>query len=175
MPIDLKIEAPTRKLLGHAIRGELDGVYKVIGDIGPDGYQAVGPLLIMASGYIAVATARRWPNTADIKALARHAATAPGAQVTEDEIREYLTRVVIGDEFTMDVFEGNEQAPLIPLFATAALLLAFHGLYEDQWAYLDAIWNSLDAAEAVEAPVAPAVMYLFVKSNRKQATTDGQR
>lgn len=164
MPVDPKTEAPTRKLLGHAIRGELDDLYQLIADIGPEAYESVGALAILASGYMAVDTARRWPNSADIDALARNAADSPGAQVTEDEIREYLARVVLGNEQVLAVFEGNEKAPLIPLFAAAVMLLSFHGLYEDQWAYLDAIWNSLDAAEAAPAAVAPATVYLYGKA-----------
>jgi hypothetical protein len=75
--IDSKIEAPTRKLLGPAIRGELDDLYKLIADIGPPTYEDVSALTVKAAGYISVRAAGRWPNGADIKALAKHAATAP--------------------------------------------------------------------------------------------------
>lgn len=167
MAIDPKIEAPTRKLLGHALSGELDDLYELIASIGPQDYEKVVALTATAAGYMAVDTARRWPSSADVKALARHAADTPGAQVSEAEISEYLARVVIGNESPLVVFEGNEKAPLIPLFATAVMLVTFSGSYRDQWEYLDAIWNSLDAAEAVQASVAPAVTYLYVKSNQK--------
>jgi hypothetical protein len=167
MPIDPKIEAPTRKLLGHAIRGELDDLYALIVRIGPQAYEGVVALAIQASGYIAIQVSERWPLVADVRALAKRAARSPISQVTEDEIAACLWRVVLGSESPLEVFPGDERAALIPLFTAAVLLISYSALHKDQWAYLDSIWNSLDAAEAVEVAVAPAVMYLYARKHRR--------
>lgn len=163
MAVDPKIEAATRKLLGHAIRGEMDHFYELIADIGPEVYEGVGELVILAAGYIATDISGRWPSRADIAALAEHGATPRHSQVTETEIREHLTRVVFGGEPVLEVFAGDERAPLVPVFVAADLLLSFSGNYGDQWEYLDAIWNALDAAENVDGTVVPAVIYLAGK------------
>lgn len=161
MPIDPKIEAPLRKMLGHAIRGELNDLYALTLSLGEQMVEAAVVLAIKASGYIAVDASARWPRDVDVRELAKHAADTPDTQVTEDEIREYLSRVVLGNEAVLTVFAGNEKAGLIPLFVTGNLLLSFHGRYKNQWKYLDAIWNALAAAEAADASVAPAMVYLY--------------
>lgn len=163
MPIDPKIEAPLRKMLGHAIRGEEDDLYSLILSAGDQVFEAATVLMIKAAGYIAVRTSKRWPNDADIRALAEYAASSPGSQVTEEEIAAYLSRVVLADESPLKVFPGDKKAGMIPLFATANLLMSFHGQYENQWKYLDDIWNALDAAETLNDSVPPAVVFLYGK------------
>jgi hypothetical protein len=163
MLIDPKIEASTRKLLGHAIRGELDDLDALIVSIGPQVYTAVVALAVLASGYIAIQVSERWPREVDIRALAKHASTSPNSQVTEGEIAACLSRVVLDSESPLEVFPGDEKAALIPLFTAANLLISYCAQHKDHWAYLDSIWNSIEAAEAVEVPVAPAVMYLYSK------------
>jgi hypothetical protein len=158
--VDPEIEAPLRKMLAHVMRGETDDALELAEEIGPQRYESAVALAIAASGYIAVSTSRRWPQEADVQALARNSVKAPHSQVTEAEIHDYLARVVLASENPLTVFEGS-RAALIPLFATANLLLRFSGEYEDQWKYLDAIWNSLDAAEATSTDVAPGVVYLY--------------
>lgn len=160
MSIDPKVEAPLRKMLGHALRGELDDLYALIDGIGPQMYEAAVGLCVMASGYIAVDTSKRWPNEADVRALAKHAATTKGSQVSEDEIVAYLSRVVLAGESPLSVF-GSDRAALIPLFATADLLVSFSGRFADQWAYLDSIWNAVDVADQVEDDVLPATVFRF--------------
>lgn len=159
--VDPKAEAPLRKMLGHAMRGELDDLGTLIEDIGPQMYESAAALAITASGYIAVRTSKRWPTEADVKALAEHAATTTGAQVTRDEISAYLSRVVLGSESPLAVFDDATRAAVIPVFATAYLLLSFSGQYDDQWKYLDAIWNAIDAADQATPDVLPAMVFRF--------------
>lgn len=168
MPIDPKVEAPLREMLGHAIRVEMDDLYALVAGVGAEAYEATVNLAILAAGYIAVDTPGRWPTGADVKALAKHAAgTRIGKHLTEDEIASFLSRVVLGSESPLTVFEGDEKAALIPVLATASLLAGF-GPAGQSWAdYLDTIWNSLDAAESVKAPVVSAVIYLAEKQRKK--------
>lgn len=160
--VDDRAEAVLRKMLEHILRGELDDFYGAIEAAGEQVAETAATLAILASGYIAVDVPSRWPTGADVRALAKNAADTPGTQVTEDEIREYLTRVVLGGESPLTVFEAEgNRAALIPLFATADLLVSFSGQHETHWKYLDAIWNALDATETLDATLAPAVTFLF--------------
>lgn len=160
--IDPKVEAPLRKMLGHIMRGEEDDLDAQIDKIGPQMYESAVALAIAASGYIAIDASERWPREVDIRELAKRAATTRGSQVTESEISEYLSRVVLGSENPLDVFEGN-RAAIIPLFATADLLLTFHARYANQWKYLDAIWNAIEVADQLEPVVLPAAMFRFAR------------
>lgn len=159
--VDPKIEAPLRKMLGHVMRGELDELGKLIEAVGPQMYEAALPLCVLASGYISVDISKRWPGEADVKALARHAAAVPSSQVTETEIIDYLSRIVLAGESPLTVFPDAQKAAMAPLFATADLLVAFSGNYADQWSYLDAIWNAIDAASQVKPDIVPAVVFQF--------------
>jgi hypothetical protein len=167
MPIDPKIEAPLRKMLGHAMRGELDDLYALILAAGEQVSEAATVLAIKASGYISVQVSERWPLEPDIKALSRHAADTPNTQVTADEIAAYLSRVVLGNESPLTVFPGDKKAGIIPLFSTANLLVSYCAQHRDQWDYLDSIWNALDAAETIDKSLPPAVVYLYGKSHQK--------
>lgn len=159
--VDPKAEAPLRELLAHSIRGELDDFAALIEGIGPQMYEAAAGLAIMASGYIAVDISERWPTEADIKALAKHAADTPGTQVTQDEIAAHLSRVVLAGESPLSVFDDQQKAAVIPVFVLGNMLLSFHGRYENQWAYLDEIWNAVDAADQAAPAVLPAMVFRF--------------
>jgi hypothetical protein len=165
MPIDPKIEAPLRKMLGHAMRGELDDLYALILAAGDQVSEAAVVLAIKASGYISVHVSERWPRDVDVRELAKRAVkTTAGREVTEDEISTYLSRVVLGNESVLEAFPGDKKAGIIPLFTTAALLASFGPKGLTQWEYLDSIWNALDTAEAADDSVAPAMVYLYGKA-----------
>lgn len=160
--VDPKVEAPLRKMLGYIMRGESDKLDALIEEIGPRMYESAVALAIAASGYIAVRVSKRWPNEVDVKALARHAVDVRDTHVTESEIRDYLSRVVLGSDNPLDVFEGN-RAAIVPLFATANLVLSFCGQYENQWKFLDAIWNAIEEADRLEDAVLPAATFRFAR------------
>lgn len=159
MSVNPTVEAPTRKMLGQVLRGELDEFGSLVESIGSQMYESAVALCIQASGYIAVSAANGWPTDADITTMARHAATTKRSQVTEQEISDYISRVVLKNESPLTVFDGSSKAAVIPVFSTAVLLVSFHGRYDDQWQYLDAIWNAINAAENVDDAVVPAVIY----------------
>lgn len=158
--VDPKVEAPLRKMLGHVMRGELDEFCALIEAIGPQMYEAAVGLAIMASGYIAVQVSERWPNAADVQALAKHAATSPNSQVTADEISAYLSRVVLAGE-PLSVFDDQKKMAVTPVFALADLLVSYCAQHEDQWAYLDEIWAGVEAADQAPPAVLPAMVFRF--------------
>jgi hypothetical protein len=120
-----RTERPLRKMLGHAIRRELDDLDTLI-QASEDRIPRAVELCALALAYIAIDVCERWPFDVDLRELARHAAQSmTRLQVTEDEIYTYLSRVVFGFERLADVFTDQERVGKVPLFTTANLLLSF--------------------------------------------------
>lgn len=161
--VDPKVEAPLREMLEYALRGEDEKLGDLIRKIGPEMYEQAAALAIVASGYIAVRVSTRWPQEVDIKALAKHAATTKGARYTQDEIAAYLSRVVLRSESPLALFEDQEKAAVLPIFATAYLLLSFSAQYDTQWKFLDAIWNSIEVSDQLPDDVLPGAVFRFLR------------
>jgi hypothetical protein len=158
MGIDPKIEQPTRKMLGHAIRHELDELAALVRAEGSETLISSLPLCLFASAYIAIDVSDRWPTDADLREIAKHASeSATELDITEQEIYEYLSRVALGPQKLDDVF-SIEGLATIPLFATANLLLTFSPGEKHWWEYLDQIWEAAETAERTSLTVLPALM-----------------
>jgi hypothetical protein len=158
MGIDPKVEQSTRKMLGHAIRHELDDLAAVVRAMGSEALVRSLPLCLFASAYIALDVSDRWPTDDDLREIAKHASeSATELDITEQEIYEYLSRVALGPEKLDDVF-SDEGLATIPLFATANLLLTFSPGEKHWWEYLDQIWDAAEAAERTSLTVLPALM-----------------
>ena len=167
MGIDPKVEQSTRKMLGHAIRHELDDLASVVRAMGSEALVSSLPLCQFASAYIAVDVSDRWPTDADLREIAKHASeSATELDITEQEIYEYLSRVALGAEKLDDVF-SDEGLATIPLFATANLLLTFSPGEKHWWEYLDQIWDAAEAAERTSLTVLPALMIRARKETAK--------
>ena len=158
MGIDQKAEQQTRKLLGHAIRHELDDLAALVRDEGSEALIGSIPLCLLASAYIAIDVSDRWPTDADLREIAKNAAeSVTRLDITQQEIYEYLSRVALGSEKLDDVF-SIEGLALVPLYATANLLLTFCPEEKEWWEYLDQIWDAADTAERTSLTVLPALM-----------------
>jgi hypothetical protein len=97
MGIDPKIEQPARKLLGHAIRHELDDLAASVQSQGPDALSGGISVCLLASAYIAIDVSERSPTDADLKEIAKSAAeSVTRLDITEQEIYAYLSRVALG-------------------------------------------------------------------------------
>jgi len=159
-----KTEETFRELLDRALHNRLDDVASLIATVGPQAYETAAALAIQVTGHVVIDTAERWPTEADLREIARLSATAiTGLLVTEDMIGDCLSRVVFGSESVMDVFAGNQDAPVIPLFTLANVILSFtpKGLH---WSdYLDRIETGIEAAGSVPDDVLPSMVYRFVR------------
>ena len=167
MAIDPEIEQPTRQMLGHAIRHEIEDLAALIHAAGDTTFSAVIDLCVLAAGYIAIdASGMRWPTEEMMNRIAQHAAqAATRLDVSEEEIFALLSRVALGSEKPDDIFTDERVGP-VPLYATANLLLTFCPRELDWWDYLDQIWNAYNAAEMIDKSVLPALMFRV----RKEAT-----
>src|ERR1700761_6436150 len=153
MAIDPRIEQPTRKMLGHAIRHELDELAALIQSAGSDVVGGSLSLCLFASAYIAVDVSGRWRDEADLREIAASAAqSATELEITQEAIYEYLSRVALGPDKIDDVFPAQEIVT-VPLFATADLLLTFCPHEKDWWEYLDQIWDAADTADRTSVTV----------------------
>jgi len=113
MGIDPKIEQPTRKLLGHAIRRELDDLAAQARAEGTEALMGAIPLCLLASAYIAIDVSDRWPTDADLRKIAANASkSATELDISEQEIYEYLSRVALGPEKLDDVFSVEALATI---------------------------------------------------------------
>lgn len=72
MPIIVpRTEEPAREMLGHAVRGETQGLSALIESLGDERYRQVLGLCLIAAAYIAADVARRWSADLDIREVAR--------------------------------------------------------------------------------------------------------
>jgi hypothetical protein len=170
MGIDRKVEQATRTMLGHAIRHELDDLAALIKTAGNETFVSSIPLCVFASAYIAIDVCERWPTEVDLREIAKHAAqSVTRLDVTEQEIYEYLSRVALGSEKLDNVF-SVEGIAMVPLYATANLLLTFGPQDKDWWEYLDQIWDAADTADRTSLTVLPALMIRARKANAGAAS-----
>lgn len=159
MGIDTKIEQATRQMLGHAMRHELEELASLIHGVGDETYRAVTGLCAFASAYIAIdVSGMQWPSDVMLRRIAFHAAeprTRP--TISQDEIFEFLCGAAFGNEKLDDLFTA-EGISLIPLYATAGMLLAFCPGDREWTDYLDQIREAAEAADRVSLAVLPALM-----------------
>jgi len=149
-------------MLGHAIRDEMDDLFRVITDAGEKVYEAAATLCIQASAYITIDVSKRLPTEADYREVARIGSEAKTElPVTEDEMYAYayLSQVIFGFESPLTVFEDSQKAAMIPLFTTANLLLSFFPKGQHWTDYLDTIWNSIEDSEQASLAILPALLY----------------
>jgi hypothetical protein len=171
MGIDRKVEQTARAMLGHAIRHELDDLAALMRGAGNETLLRILPLCMLASAYIALDVADRWPTDADLREIAKHAAqSVTRLDISEQEIYEYLSRVALGSEKLDDVFSAEGIVP-IPLYATANLLLKFRPQDKEWWEYLDQIWDAAETAERTSLTVLPALMIRARKQSTSQNDT----
>lgn len=161
MAIDDRVEDPLRRMLGHAIRRELDELVALVASVPKEVYDAGLELCQIVCGYIVLDVCQRWPlEDDDVLEVARSAAeSAGGLPMTETEINAYLSRVVFGFEARGTVFPAFEQAIKVPLFVTASLLSQFSPGQLQWWEYLNSVWNGIEIADQTEPIALPALQY----------------
>jgi hypothetical protein len=158
MRIDPKVEAATRKMLGHAVRHELDELAAMILDVGNEVFFGSIPLCLLASSYIAIDVNGRWPADADLREIAKTVWDSEDRlDISKQRIYEYLSRVAFGPEKVEDVF-SSEGIVTIPVYATANLLTTFCPSEKHWWEYLDQIWDAVESADRTPVWVLPALM-----------------
>lgn len=172
MPIDPKIEQPTRTMLGHAMRHELEDLAAVVAAAGNETVLGAIALCVLASGYISIdVSGMRWPTEPVLHKIAHNASdAATELDLEESEIYEYLSRVVLGQEKLDDVF-AMPKAGMLPILITANLLATFRPSEKHWWEYLDQIWDAAETADRTSLSVFPALMLRAHKESTQRGTT----
>lgn len=159
MPIiDPRVEEPTRDMLGHAIRGEVQDLAALIQSVGNERYrQAIG-LCLTAAAYVAVDVSGRWPSDADIHEIAR-LMSERGTEIKVDQaaVYDYLSGAALGFQPLPEVLGDDMAAATLPVLITGSMLFTFRPEDQKWWDYLDQIWSAYEAAEGLDASVLPAL------------------
>jgi hypothetical protein len=167
MPIDPKIEEPTRDLLGHVIRGEFKENADVIESIGPQRLLQCISLCLRVSGYIVIDICRQArPTYGDLHRIAEIMSGVDlDFDLAESDVYDYLARGVLAFEPLIEVFPDKEKAGTIPFLVTAALLVSYRTDGKHWWEYLNAIETALETAASLPEDVVPALL-LLTRRNR---------
>jgi hypothetical protein len=171
MGIDRKVEQATRTMLGQAMRHELDALADTIQSVGNETFLSTIPLCLLAAAYVAIdVSGMRWPSDVVLRKIADNASkSATGLDISDEEIFQYLSRVALGPEKLDDVF-SVEGIAMVPLYATANLLLTFCPRDKEWWEYLDQIWDAAETAERTSLTVLPALM---LRAHKQSTSPDG--
>jgi len=160
MRIDPTAEQATRKLLGHAMRSELDDAAQLARSLGDTRFQESLRLCVAMAGYITIdACGMEWPTETSLRKIAGFVAEA-GTQVSLDAgvVYDFLHRVALRFEPLRDVFASEQDAAMMPLLIASRLLVVYCPPGKDQWNYLDEIEDALEVASSLKSHVYPAVI-----------------
>jgi hypothetical protein len=168
--IDPNIEKPTRDLLAHAMRGELEEMGHLIYAIGDQRYLECITLCITIAGYLGIDIPQRWPTDADLREIARHTTdTTDEFKLDESAVFAFLSRVVFGADKLDEVFPDIAVSTTLPVLATAEILLSFCPREKEWWEYLETIEGSIEQAATLHPTVLPALMFRVRSEAARQA------
>lgn len=162
MPIDDRLSDQFRVMLQFAIQNRLEDFIDGIQKTGAQRYESILALAIQVTGHVVVETAGRYPNDADLERIAELSAKArTNLPITEDEIHDYLSKVVFGQERVLSISEDTGKASVLPMLSLANIMISFLPKGIDQWQWLDAIEASIDAVDNLNDAVLPTAVFVF--------------
>ena len=127
MPIiDPKVEEPTRDMLGHAIRGELQDLSALMRSVGGERYRQVLGLCLTAAAYVAVDVSGRWPTDADVREIARVVAQhETEVQLDQAAVYDFLSGAALGFKPLPEALGGDAAAATLPVLITGSMVFTF--------------------------------------------------
>jgi hypothetical protein len=160
--IDPTVEEPTRDMLGHAIRGEMEDLSALIQSVGNERYRSALGLCLTAAAYIAVDVSGRWPTDADAHEIARLVAERGTAvKLNQADVYDYLSGAALGFGSLPEVLGDQVAAATLPLLITGSLLFTFRPDGQKWWDYLDQIWAAYETADGLNDSVLPALQVRY--------------
>lgn len=172
MRIDPKVEEPTRTVLAHAVKDELDAIPRAVESMDDALFRQCIGLCVAVAGYVTVdVLGPDWPTDAGIRRMAEHAANAEVAyELDAGRIHEYLGKSAVGFQSLEQVFRTAEEVSTGPFLMTAGLLLTFCPRGKTIWEYLDEIEEGLETADSLKPSVLPAAI---LRAHRIKAAGQG--
>lgn len=159
MQIDPTVEQSARKLLGHAMRAELDDVARLASSLSDAQFQQALELCVATAGYVVIdVCGMEWPTEANLRKIAKNVAEA-GTKLSLDPevVFAFLSRVALRAEPLRDVFPAEQDAAMTPLLIASRILVVYCPQGRDQWDYLDEIEDALEVASSLKPSAYPAV------------------
>lgn len=172
MRIDPDVEKPLRTMLGHALRGELEEIPRVIGSFRDDQkFREALALCAAISGYVAIqACGNAWPTDVALRKVAENAERTARAvekfTLNASDVYNYLARTVLSSDPIDQVFRSAEDAVNLPVLITSSMLLTFCPTEQEWWQYLDKIEQSTELAASIDAEAAYPALLLRLKKGR---------
>jgi hypothetical protein len=157
MMLDASTERLTRRLLEHAVRGEIGGLDEALSAVDDAQQQECVTLCLLITGYVVCDVCAGWPGDADAEDFARR--IAAGSDLPEGVVCEYLTRSVLHFEPIDKVLSNPDEAVMIMIRVAAELLVGFRPNEHHVWDYLDVIELGLETAESASMSVYPAMLW----------------
>jgi hypothetical protein len=163
MAIDPQVERPTRHILGHAMRGELDKIADILASLTEQQFLRCLGLCISIAGYIAIDVSGRRSTESDIGQIASALAERESAYpLTAAQIQDFLSGVVFGGQDAGAAVSDGEAAVMLPIHVTASLLANYRRIEGTVWDYLDTIETAFETAETVNVrALAPALLLVW--------------
>lgn len=146
MQIQPEVDATTRAVLGHAVRGEHDEFERALQELDNDTLEQAVALSMSVSGAVAVHVCQANPPSGD--ALRTLAATVEKEHALDaEEVFTYLSRCIFGSSALAEVFETYD-AVRLPFRTAGALLDSYanDALGQDWASYLDQVRAAIEAA-----------------------------
>jgi hypothetical protein len=169
--IDAKVEEGLRKLLGHAIRGELEEMISSANALGEQDFLKCLALCLPISGYIVIdVSGYQWPTDTDLHEISRlMAGMDADYELPESDIYDFLAHAALGFAPLTEVFADTEKLTTVPLLTTASLLVAYRADGKHWWEYLDVIEGSLEEAAPLSEAAFPAALLLSRRNRAEKA------
>jgi hypothetical protein len=175
MPIDTRVEKPTRDLLEKVIGGEHREIARTLEDLGGHRFAECLSLCLRVTGYVVIdVCGHRWPTDSELRRIARRMSEADlGFALAETDAYDFLAHVALGFEPLADVFADEEQAGSVLLLTTASLLVIYRpdGMHWQE--YLDMIEGALEEAAALSQAAFPAALLLARRTRALESRGTG--
>lgn len=156
--IDPKVEEPTRDMLGHAIRGELEDLGAMVHAVGNETYTKVVGLCLLAAAYIAVDVSGHWPTNTDARQIAENVARQETRlDLDADEVYDYLSKSALGFRPLPEALGSDVPSATLPVLITGSMLFTFRPEGQQWWDYLDQIWSAYETSDKMPASALPAL------------------
>ena len=177
MQIEPRVEDPTRSLLGHAIRGELEEMSKLWVSLDPELLAECMSLCLRVSGYVAIDVCGwQWPTDDDLHEVALGIAELDlDYQLAESDAYDYLSRGALGFEALIDIFSDHGKIATVPFLTTASLLVAYRTDGRHWWEYLDIVEGALEEAAPLSQAAFPAVLLLSRRARVLESRDGAER
>jgi hypothetical protein len=156
------IEKPFRDALGHAVRNEIEELHDGLLRLTDEQIASCLSLCAFVSGYIAIdVCGRQWPDEDNLRRLGEATTESSNARASglrAEDSYAYVKRVALRGQLLNEVFPPPDYGSTLSFEVTGRLLVAFGPADQHWWEYLNRIEEALEAAQAIDLDLLPALM-----------------